>query len=89
MGYKVKYRARAKKALKKIDRPAREMLKNWIANNLEGCENPRLYGKAMKGNHGGEWRYRVGVYRILVEIHDQEVVIMVIDIGHRQGIYKQ
>ena len=89
MGYDVKYRAGAKKALEKIDRPAREMIKNWIAGHLDGCENPRAYGRAMTGNHGGEWRYRVGVYRILAEIHDDEVLIMVIDIGHRQGVYNK
>ena len=89
MGYRVLYRAKARKELEKIDPSARRKLKEWIHNNLEGCENPRSQGRPMKGNHEGEWRYRVGAYRILVEIRDKEVIIMVISIGHRQGIYNQ
>ena len=44
----------------------------WIRKNLEGCENPRLHGKGLTANRSGEWRYRVGDYRLLAKIDDNK-----------------
>ncbi len=47
-----------------------------------------MYGKPLQGNHRDKWRYRVGDYRILAIIKDEKVVITVVEIGHRRGIYR-
>lgn len=60
---------------------------NWIGKNLEGCCDPRRTGKALTGQFKGSWRYRVGNYRILAEIQDDRLIILLIDIGHRGMIY--
>lgn len=60
---------------------------NWIGKNLVDCDDPRRTGKALTGQFKGSWRYRVGNYRILAEIHDDELIILVIDIGHRSTAY--
>ena len=60
---------------------------NWIGKNLEGCENPRRTGGAPTGQSEGSWRYRVGDYRILAEIHDGELIILLVDIAHRSTVY--
>ena len=73
--------------LKKMDRPMAARIYSWIGKNLEGCTNPRRVGKALQGNHAGEWRYRVGDYRILARIEDEVVIIFIIEIGHRSKIY--
>lgn len=73
--------------LKKIDRPMAARIYSWIGKNLEGCSNPRRTGKALQGNHSGEWRYRVGDYRILARIEDEVVTILIIEIGHRSNVY--
>ena len=52
-----------------------------------GCENPRIHGKGLTSNRSGEWRYRVGDYRIIVEIQDNEVIVLVLNIGHRSSVY--
>ena len=88
MTYTVKYEAKVKKRIRKIDISARRKIKSWIDNNLQGCTNPRRFGKALAGRYKGLWRYRVGMYRIIAEIRDKEVIILVVDIGHRQGMYK-
>ena len=54
---------------------------------LEGCENPRLHGKGLTSNRLGEWRYRVGDYRLICEIKDEEIIILVLQIGYRRSIY--
>lgn len=87
MKYKVEFTKSAMKDLKKIDKKDSTKIAAWIKKNLVYCENPRQYGKALKGNLSDSWRYRVGNYRILAHIEDDRVVI-VVNIGHRKEIYK-
>ncbi|NMW64918.1 type II toxin-antitoxin system RelE/ParE family toxin [Mobiluncus mulieris] len=75
------------KSFKKLDRQTQRIIKSWIEKNLMNCENPRLFGKALRANRSGQWRYRVGDYRILAEICDQEIVLILVDVRHRSRIY--
>ena len=86
--YSVDYTNAARKAIDKLDQQVKNRIENWINTNLEGCENPRFSGKALTGNFAGKWRYRVGGYRIIAEIQDDKVVILVIDVDKRNDIYK-
>ena len=88
MKYTVRYTKKAIKSLKKLDRKVLVMLKAWIDKNLVDTENPRRYGKALVADRSGQWRYRVGDYRILADIRDRELVILLIEIGHRREIYR-
>lgn len=90
MSYRVEYSDDAKKSLLKMKkRDPMEALRifNWIEKNLVDCDDPRRTGKALTSQFKGSWRYRVGDYRILAEIHDDELIILVIDIGHRSTVY--
>ena len=82
MSWHVKFTASALKDLKKMDRYTAALILGWIRKNLEGCENPRVHGKGLTANRSGQWRYRVGDYRILAEIRDGELLILVIGAGH-------
>ena len=86
--YKVSYTKRADKALQKLDRPMRSLIMGWIGKNLVNTENPRVTGKALTGDFKGLWRYRVGDYRIIADIQDGEVLILVVDVGHRGTVYR-
>ena len=87
-GYKVEFTARDRKQLKKMDCFDARLLAAWIKDNLEGCTNPRAFGKGLTANRSGEWRYRVGAYRILAVIDDGTITIEVFSIGHRREIYR-
>ena len=76
------------KAFKKLDRQTKKIIKAWIDKNLMDCEDPRIHGKGLTSNRSGQWRYRVGNYRILVEIQDNQLVLVLIDVGHRSKIYQ-
>ena len=86
--FRVDYTPDAQKIIDKLDNSVRTRILDWINKNLEGCENPRLHGKALKGNLNGRWRYRVGDYRIISEIHDDKVVILLVDVDKRNDAYK-
>jgi len=87
MGYSVEYTQQAVKELGKLDRHTRKLILAWVEKHLVGCADPRQHGKALTANHSGQWRYRVGDYRLLAEIQDNRVVILVLTIGHRRKIY--
>lgn len=76
------------KAFKKLDKQTQRIIKAWIDKNLMNCENPRIHGKALVANKTEQWRYRVGDYMILAEIQDYQLVLVLIDIGHRSKIYE-
>ena len=88
MAYRVEYSKAALKQLKKMDRFDARLITSWIGKNLEGCEDPRAHGKGLTANRSGEWRYRVGDYRILCVIQDDVLLIEVFAIGHRSSVYK-
>ena len=87
-GYKVEYSERAIRELKKLDRYTRQMIYSWIDKNLVGCDDPRLYGKALIANRKGQWRYRIGDYRLICHIEDDTLVIIALSVGHRREVYR-
>ncbi|MCL2881971.1 MAG: type II toxin-antitoxin system RelE/ParE family toxin [Coriobacteriia bacterium] len=87
--YQVEFSQRASKALSKIDPPNKQLIVSWIEERLEGCSDPRRYGKSLTGEFSGAWRYRVGSYRIVADIIDDKILIHVLDVGHRRKIYKR
>jgi mRNA interferase RelE/StbE len=89
MKYTITFEKKADKQLEKIDKTQQRIIVNWIIKNLEDTDDPRRFGKVLKGNLRNYWRYRVGDYRIIAEINDKDIKIIIIEIGHRKEIYKQ
>ena len=79
----------AERQLRKLDRPVQRRILDWLDDRIEGCKSPRHFGEPLKGDRSGLWRYRVGDYRILCDILDQKVVVLVLAIGHRRQIYQR
>ena len=89
MKYKVMTTARFDKEFKKLDRYTMKMIKAWINKNLVDCEDPRAHGKALTANRSGQWRYRIGDYRLICKIEDNELIILALSIGHRKEVYEK
>lgn len=87
MRYRVEFAKDALKELKKLDKHTASLIIGWVRKNLEGCENPRAHGKGLTANRSGQWRYRVGDYRLLADIQDDKIVILILHVGHRSEIY--
>ena len=85
--YKVQYTPQAIRQLQKLDPYVMRNIYAWIGKNLEGCSNPRLHGKGLTANRSGQWRYRVNDYRLIAEIQDDVVVILIVRIAHRREVY--
>ena len=88
MIYHVEFSKSALKDLKKLDKATASLIIGWIRKKLDGCENPRAFEKGLTANMPGQWRYRIGDYRIIASIQDEKITIVVINVGHRKDIYK-
>ena len=88
MVWTVKIGSVAEKQLHKLDVSTRNRLLDYLWTRVEGCENPRFFGEPLKGDKSGLWRYRVGNYRLLCEIQDTHLIVLVIAVGHRRDIYE-
>ncbi len=86
MSFRIVFSERALKQLKKLDRSTASLITGWLRKNIEGCSNPRQHGKGLTADRSGQWRYRVGSYRIIVDINDEKVLVLVLEIGHRKNI---
>lgn len=87
MAFTIKFSDNALKDLKKMDKHQASLITGWIKKNLNGCIDPRKQGKPLVANRNGQWRYRIGKLRIIAEIKDNELIILIVDVGHRKNIY--
>ena len=85
--WKIEWDSKALKEAKKLDRDARKKIVEYLEKRVLASQNPYQFGKPLKGNKAGIWRYRVGNYRILCQMEDKALIILVIAVGHRKDIY--
>ena len=86
MAWKVDVSKTAEKDFKKVGKSNAIRIIRYL-RDLEKLDNPRLKGKELKGNLKSFWRYRVGDYRIICEIKDNELVVLALKVGHRKNVY--
>ena len=85
--YALVYSKEALKDLKKLDNSVSRVIYAWLKKNIDGCSDPRIHGKGLTANRSGQWRYRVGNYRIICKIEDDKVIVLVLTTGHRSPVY--
>lgn len=88
MGWTVSFTATAKKQLAKLDRPTADLITRFLRDKIANAADARQFGHALAGDLKGRWRYLVGDYRVLCELHDHELLVLVVAVGHRREIYR-
>ncbi|MFP7279263.1 type II toxin-antitoxin system RelE/ParE family toxin [Exiguobacterium indicum] len=86
--YTVEFEHGVQKSLKKMEPSQARIIMSWIKKNLVGTDDPRRHGKGLVSNRSGEWRYRIGDYRLITDIQDGKVVILILETEHRLDIYE-
>ena len=89
MAWDIDYSDTAKKQLKGIDRQIAGRILDYMVEKVGEADNPRSLGKALRGPLGDFWRYRVGDHRIICDIQDKNIVILVLQIANRKGVYRR
>ncbi|MGR6466655.1 type II toxin-antitoxin system RelE family toxin [Rhizobium sp. PAMB 3182] len=89
MVWTIEYNRSARKLVEKLDSQTRKRIRSFLHDRVSKLDNPRQIGSALQGDElGNFWRYRVGDYRIICDILDQRLVVLVIEVGHRSDIYR-
>lgn len=88
MAWMIDVSEKAVRALRKMDKQAARRIRDEL-EEIAKLEDPRSRGKALVGNLAGLWRYRVGDYRIICDIEDGRLVILVVDVAHRREVYRR
>jgi mRNA interferase RelE/StbE len=87
LGWTVELSSGAERQLRKLDPDTARRLGNYLRTLVAETSDPRVRGKALTGPMTGLWRYRVGDYRLVCELIDQRLVVLVVRLGHRSRIY--
>jgi mRNA interferase RelE/StbE len=83
----VEFDDRARRELRKLDAKTQQAILRYLRERIAVAEDPRRFGKALRRNLAGLWRYRVEDYRLICRIEDERVVVLVLQIGHRSEVY--
>ncbi len=87
MAWRIEFEESAEKDLSKLDRQAQKDIWDFLWKRVAPRENPRDFGEALRKNLSGLWKYRVGDYRIIAEIQDHCLRVLVVRVGHRSRVY--
>ena len=90
LAFEIEFDPEAVKDLKKLDRSVQQRLVGFLKQRVAPLNNPRDIGEALAGAKlGNYWKYRVGDWRIIAEIQDQALRIIVVRIGNRREVYRR
>ena len=78
----------AEKQIQKLDRKTQKSLIKFLRERVEPATDPQQWGKPLRGEKHGLWRYRVGDYRLICDIQDEKITIVVLVVGHRKDVYR-
>jgi mRNA interferase RelE/StbE len=89
LAWEIEYSKSAEKTLLKLDSQIARRIVKFLGERIARLENPRSIGEALTGNElGNYWKYRVGDFRIVVDIEDKRLRILVIKVGNRRDVYR-
>lgn len=88
MAWIVRWEKRAIKDVARLSKIDRERIGRFLNDRVRNRESPREVGEALAGPYAGRWKYRVGDFRIIASIDDQQVTILVVRVGNRREVYR-
>ena len=88
MGWTIEYTETARNQLRGLDKPIARRIVDYMSDRISGLDDPRSRGRALAGPLGGLWRYRVGDYRVICELRDDALRVLVVRIAHRSRAYR-
>ena len=88
MAWSVEFQSQALADLQRLDKSVQRQILRYLRDRIEGEEDPRRFGKALTGSKVGLWRYRIGDYRVICNIEDDRLTVLVVHAGHRKSVYR-
>ena len=88
MSWKIAIARTAERQIKKLDRTVQTSILRFLRERVEPSEDPRQWGKPLHGEKHGLWRYRVGDYRLICDIQDERITVLVLEVDNRKDVYR-
>ncbi|MDR3750047.1 MAG: type II toxin-antitoxin system RelE/ParE family toxin [Terracidiphilus sp.] len=88
MAWTIEYAETAKKQLRKLDKPSARRILDFMDERIARSDDPRSLGKALRGPLGDLWRYRVGDDRVICDLQDRVLTVLVLQVGNRREVYR-
>lgn len=88
MAWQIEVTDVARKQLKKMDQAEARLIRDYLRKRVQPLDDPRQLGKPLKGELSELWRYRVGDYRLVCQLQDDKLVVLLVRVGHRKEIYR-
>ncbi|MGH8126761.1 MAG: type II toxin-antitoxin system RelE family toxin [Gammaproteobacteria bacterium] len=88
MTWRIEFEDKALKEFSRIDSTNQRRILSYLRKRIANADNPRLLGTSLKGQLSEYWRYRVGNYRVLCDIQDETLIVLVIRVAHRSKVYR-
>jgi mRNA interferase RelE/StbE len=85
--WSVEWDERARRELRRLDPAVQRQILRYLRERIAGSNDPRRFGRSLGGQLGGLWRYRVGDYRLVCEVANDRLVVLVLAVGHRKDVY--
>ncbi len=84
----IEFDDRARRELRKLDSKTQQEILRYLRERIAGSADPKQFGKPLRMNLAGLWRYRVGDYRLICRFEEDRLVVFVIKVGHRREVYE-
>jgi mRNA interferase RelE/StbE len=81
LAWTISFTTTALKQLAKLDRTIAQLIVRFIEEKIAGSSDARRYGHALAGDQKGRWRYRIGDYRVICELRNNELFVIVVALG--------
>ena len=88
MVWRIEFHPDAAKELRRLDRPTAARIVRTLETRVATLDDPRMLGAALKGEHAGYWRWRIGDYRVVARIVDERITILIVRVGHRREVHR-
>ena len=88
MAWTIEYDEEAVRDLKKLDRRAQREILDYMGQRIGRAEDPRSFGKPLRHSKFGLWRYRMRDYRIICQLQQAKLIVLVVAVGHRSNVYE-
>jgi mRNA interferase RelE/StbE len=85
----VEFDDRARRELRKLAAETQETILCYLRERIAGTSDPRQFGKPLRMNLAGLWRYRVADYRLICRVEDYRLVVLALKLGHRRDVYDE
>ena len=89
MAWRIEFDPAALKELEKLDKPVEKRILKFLRERVQKLYDPRQIGASLQGPLIGLWKYRVGDYRVICSHEDDQLVVLVLRVGHRREVYKR